>query len=243
MDLSKQNMVVDVGNSRIKFGLFQQDQLIQTGILDSSETDNLIETAYNHSVKNIIISTTGAEVENLHRKWKDDFRVVLLDHTTPLPLKIDYKTPETLGRDRLAVVAGAHQLFPNNNCIIADAGTCITYELLVNGTYLGGNIAPGLKMRLHSMNAFTARLPLVEAGDMDTLTGKSTETAMRNGAQWGILFELEGYIKHWEAAYGPLVVLATGGDAPFFEKMLKREIFVNPHLVLIGLNKILTYNA
>ncbi|MCB0703991.1 MAG: type III pantothenate kinase [Saprospiraceae bacterium] len=237
------NMAVDVGNSRIKYGLFAGDQLLQTGVLDTYDTHELQHLAYNHQVKNIIISSTGADTSQIRQRLEADFRTISLDHITPLPVKVAYETPETLGKDRLAAIVGASHLFPEKNCLVLDAGTCITYDLLADGVYLGGNIAPGLHMRLKAMHEFTARLPDITPGEMGHSVGKSTETAIRNGAQWGIRFELEGYLKTWETIYGSLVVLVTGGDAAFFDKMLKREIFVNSHLVLIGLNKILNYNA
>ena len=130
-------------------------------------------------------------------------------------------------------MAGAYQMFPVENCLIIDAGTCITYDILqANGTYIGGNISPGLKMRLRAMHQFTANLPLIEPGPMDSWVGKSTETALRNGAQLGVLNEIEGYIAKSREEWGQINVILTGGDAAFFAKSLKSKIFVNHHLVL-----------
>lgn len=238
------NLIIDIGNSRTKYGLFLGDDLQSQGVFSDDPTIDLQHLAYNQKVKNIIISSTGIEAESIRKTFATDFRTLVLDHETPLPFRVDYETPETLGRDRLAAVAGAQHLFPGQTCLVVDAGTCITYDLLTaDGVHLGGNIAPGIRMRLQAMHTFTARLPEIEAGAWSDLVGKSTETALRNGAQWGVRFELEGYIREWEARFPHLRVIVTGGDALFFEKILKREIFVNSHLVLIGLNQILKYNA
>jgi type III pantothenate kinase len=238
------NLIIDIGNSRTKYGLFVGDDLESEGVFTGDPTVDLLHLAYNQKVKRIIISSTGMHVEPIQRALGADFRILVLDHRTPLPFRVDYLTPETLGRDRLAAVAGAQHLFPGQPCLVIDAGTCITYDLLTaEGIHLGGNIAPGVRMRLQAMHAFTARLPEVEPGAWSDLAGNTTETALRNGAQWGARFELEGYIRAWEEKFPDLKVLVTGGDALFFEKIVKREIFVNSHLVLIGLNQILNYNA
>ena len=168
-----------------------------------------------------------------------------LGPATPLPIDNRYRSPETLGKDRLAAVVGAYQLFPGASCLIVDAGSCITFDLLEGGgIYRGGNIAPGIAMRLRAMHAFTARLPAVpvDAGDTGWL-GDTTESAMRRGAQLGAALEIEGYIALCSAQIGRINVILTGGDADFLAKKLKSKIFVNHHLVLRGLNKILNYNV
>ncbi|MBK7409977.1 MAG: type III pantothenate kinase [Saprospirales bacterium] len=142
----------------------------------------------------------------------------------------------------MAAAAGAWALFPGKRCLIIDAGNCITCDVLSKeGIFLGGNISPGIDMRLKAMHTFTARLPLVPRGPMEHWIGHSTDSALRNGAQWGALWELTGLIDHCEAGFDEIIVVLTGGDADFFVKHLKRKIFANPDLVLVGLNKILTH--
>ena len=175
---------------------------------------------------------------------EERFFFLQLTHHTQIPILNRYKTPETLGKDRLAAVIGAQVEFPGQNCLVIDAGTCITYDLLTaDKTYHGGTIAPGIQMRLEAMHKMTAKLPLAERSPLGPIIGTSTTTALQNGAQWGALLEAKAFIDQCEEHYGSLQVIFTGGDAGFFEKHLKRKIFVNQHLVLTGLNKILTYNA
>ncbi|MCB0577681.1 MAG: type III pantothenate kinase [Phaeodactylibacter sp.] len=239
------NLAIDIGNTRLKAGVFSDGVLQYRKTWETWKIDDLVALATNHNVKNIILSTVvGAVAEPLRAHFSSRFFFMELDATTPLPVKNKYRTPETLGKDRLAAVAGAFALFPGEACLVADAGTCITYDLLsAGGAYLGGNISPGIAMRLRAMHEFTARLPLVAPGPLENWVGDSTETALRNGGQVGALLEAEGYIRYCRSRFGALRAIFTGGDADFFVKNLKSEIFVNHNLVLIGLDQILNYNV
>jgi type III pantothenate kinase len=239
------NLAIDIGNTRAKAGLFSEGKLVRTQSWENWSFADFYGLAANLSVKNIIFSTVSHDLPaDAGERFRNHFRCLELSADTPLPIGNSYETPETLGKDRLAAVCGAYALFPAQACLVVDAGTCITYDWLdAAGTYQGGNIAPGLDMRLRAMHAFTARLPKVAVGALPHWIGKSTETALRNGAQLGALMELEGYLQKSEAEFGSLVPLITGGDANFLAKHTKRKIFVNHHLVLIGLNQILDYNV
>ena len=148
-----------------------------------------------------------------------------------------------MGRDRIAGVAGAQVLFPNRSCLVIDIGTCVTFDVIdAKGMYLGGNISPGVELRLKAMSTFTARLPLVKRGKLGKLIGNSTTSALQLGATSGTLHEIQNFINEARALYKGLNVILTGGDAHFFAEQLKTKIFVNPNLVLIGLNKILEIN-
>lgn len=190
------------------------------------------------------VSTTAGLEEQIEKVLDERYDYLRLTHKTALPIKNQYKTPKTLGRDRLSVAVAAAGIFPKKNSLIIDAGTCITYDFIdKNKIYHGGSITPGVEMRLKAMNAFTAKLPLVTRKALSSTIGKDTVTSIRTGAQHGATMEMEGYIRHYQALYGRLEVLLTGGDAKYFAKKLKTQIFVNPNLVLIGLNKILNYNV
>jgi len=167
-----------------------------------------------------------------------------LSHSLKLPITIDYKTPNTLGKDRIAGAVGAQSLFLKENILIIDAGTCITYDVVeANGTYIGGSISPGMLMRFKSLNNFTHKLPLVPYREFNELTGKTTEESILSGVISGIAFEMHGFINGYLEKYSSLKIILTGGDAVYFEKTLKNDIFVNSNIVLIGLKEILNYNA
>lgn len=169
--------------------------------------------------------------------------ILRFSQDTPIPITNRYRTPETLGSDRLAAVIGASSLKPGKDLLIIDAGTCITYEVIdARGNYWGGNIAPGMQMRLKALHEFTARLPLVEAeGDVPGM-GYSTETAIRSGVLRGMKYEIEGYIKSMRTKFPHLLVFLTGGNRINFDTNIKNIIFTDKYIVPRGLNKILDYN-
>ena len=239
------NLTVDIGNTRAKIGLFEEGDLVRQEIWEVWSFEKLSAWLTNQKVKNIILCTVAGKVPSSMQSYlQDHYFYIELSEATPLPIENLYKTPATLGKDRLAAIVGAFQLYPYENCLVIDAGTCITYDILdEQGRYLGGNISPGIRMRLRAMHTFTAGLPHAPMKEMETWIGDTTISALQNGAQQGVLLEMAGFIAHFKVAYGSLKVILTGGDADFFAKKLKSEIFVNHHLVLLGLNKILTYNV
>jgi type III pantothenate kinase len=167
-----------------------------------------------------------------------------LDHQTKLPIKNLYKTPETLGKDRIAAAVGANELFPDQNLLVIDAGTAITYDLVSEKKqFIGGNISPGMEMRFKALNHFTGKLPLINYSNDFHLFGTNTTDAIRAGVQNGILYEIEQTIEVFSRIYQNLQVVLTGGDSIFLAKRLDDSIFVHLNLTLIGLNRILEYNS
>ena len=167
-----------------------------------------------------------------------------LDHRTELPIENLYETPETLGKDRLAAAVGANELFPDQNLLIIDAGTAITYDLVSEkNEFIGGNISPGLQMRFKALNHFTGKLPLVSYSDEFQDIGRNTTDAIRAGVQNGILYEIAQTIELFNKNYQNLQIVMTGGDSIFFDKKLNYSIFVHFNITLIGLNRILEHNA
>ena len=168
----------------------------------------------------------------------------------PLPINNLYKTPKTLGADRLGNLVGAHSLFQKENVLVISAGTCITYDVINSErNYYGGNITPGIDMRLKAMNTFTARLPLVKKEMTRELIGTTTKASMLTGAIKGASLEMQGFISEYKKKYPELMVILTGGDAPYFESAIsvgiadrKSKTFAVPHLLLHGLNEILLMN-
>ncbi len=239
------NLAIDIGNARIKLGIYKNDELVEKQTWESWDLNDLKTWTTNQNIQNVILCNVGQEVPpEIEQFLHQHFFYIELNSETPLPIQNAYQTPKTLGKDRIAAVVGAFALFPNQTCVAIDAGTCITYEVLTKeGVYLGGNIAPGLQMRLEAMHHFTAKLPLVEIAETESWIGYSTKSAMQNGAQLGLILEIDGFIERCRRELGELNVILTGGDADFLATYIKSKIFVNPNLVLQGLNKILNYNA
>ena len=239
------NLIVDIGNTRTKLAFFEKNQLFEQAIVQSAALSWLYERLQDgRIIEGAILSSTGQDTEGIENFIKNHLPYIKFSHTTPIPIKNNYTTPETLGKDRLAAVVAAHYLFPKKHCLVVDCGTCITYNFLTKTqTFIGGNIAPGLTMRLQAMNHFTAKLPLIERNtELTTLLGQTTETAMQTGAQIGVLSEVEGFVRRLEKKMGKIKVILTGGDAPFlFEYLEFKEKYFEPYLVLKGLNYILNY--
>jgi type III pantothenate kinase len=244
------NLTIDIGNSRTKLGVFDSDEIVHGETVVHLDVKTLRRMAYNQSIENVILSSVASMPEGVEEFLQENFFCLFLSASTPLPIRLRYSTPETLGKDRVAAAAGAWHLYRGENCLVIDAGTCITFDVLSeNGEFLGGNIAPGINMRLKAMHQFTAKLPQVDrsgsAADDSTsgLLGMTTEAALRNGGQLGALLEMQAFIGACEELFGPMKVILTGGDADYFVKNLKTKIFAHPNLVLTGLNKILKYNV
>ena len=239
------NLVIDSGNTRIKLALFNEHDLMFNVPLDKLETDHLQLLLQEHpQLDKAILSAVRDYPTDIRDFLNSNFEQFLeLNSKTPIPITNRYRTPETLGHDRLAAAIGAWDLFPSQNLLIIDAGTAVTYDIVSEkNEYLGGNISPGLEMRFSALNQFTGKLPRIHPADQFELVGSDTESAIRAGVQMGLIFETEQYINFFNKIYKNLKVVITGGDAKFFDKILKKSIFVNFNIGLFGLNRILEYN-
>ena len=237
------NLVLDFGNTLVKAGVFEEGDLVHFESHQDFNLNKLKKILKQFKIAGAISSSvvnTSASIEGFLKK---NYHYIKLSPNTLLPIKNNYETPGTLGMDRLAGIAGANFIFPKKNALVINAGTCITYDLITTqAEYYGGNITPGLDMRLKALNTFTDRLPLVRKQFHEGLFGKSTSTAILTGVIQGSYFEMRGFITAYKKNYKQLKVILTGGDAPIFESIAKSEIFAVPNLVLYGLNKILTMN-
>ncbi|MFZ4456618.1 MAG: type III pantothenate kinase [Bacteroidales bacterium] len=239
------NLIIDQGNTRTKLALFKGNELVKQIVANELSTSTVKLFIAEERILGVILSTVKKlPATTLNHLKSLSERFVLLSHTTPLPFRLDYRTPETLGRDRIAAVAGAYFEQPKQNLLVIDAGTAITYDFIdATGCYRGGNIAPGLEMRLNALHHYTDKLPLIDKNGDTPLTGFDTETAIRSGVANGIVFEIEGYINRLTEECTDLLIFLTGGDTFYFDKRLKNIIFADEYLVLKGLNRILQYNA
>jgi type III pantothenate kinase len=237
------NLIIDIGNTNTKFGIFEKDQLKKQGVV--SEISALQQVVAEEKPENVALASVGISGEEVLKTLSVPGKKVELTHKTPLPITNLYQTPETLGKDRLAAVLGAAHLFPQTDCLVIDAGTCITYDFLdAEGNYRGGLITPGLAMKFKAMHTFTSRLPFLEQpAFVPEISGKTTAQAMQSGVYNGTLSEAEGIIKRYEKQAQNLHIILCGGDAAFFETNLKGRIFAIPELVLLGLNSLLIPHA
>jgi type III pantothenate kinase len=236
------NIVVDAGNTFTKIGIFENDILKQKEVFKRDEgLDIFLQKT---TVEHILVSSVVPGAPQLLSWSIASGKRFILKANLPLPIHNGYATPETLGVDRLAAACGAHFLFPKQDCLVIDAGTCINYEFInKEGHYFGGAISPGVRMRFEAMHNHTAKLPLAPVVKTAPLVGRSTIECLQSGVMNGVLEELRGTISQYSAQYPDARVILCGGDAHFFEKDINPSIFVAPDLVLIGLNSILLHNV
>jgi type III pantothenate kinase len=239
------SLCIDIGNTLTKIGVFSGAKLEHFEVFKEMNYSRIQALILEKNIKNAIISSVAespAELAELLREFVENYIELGVD--TRLPIQNLYETPETLGKDRIAAVVGAGFLYPETDILVIDAGTAITYDFInMQGEYLGGNISPGIQMRYNALHSFTHRLPLVEPRFEIPLYGKSTVEAIRVGVQSGITYEVDGTIDGFKALYPDLHVILTGGDIKFFDNKLKNVIFVVSNLLMVGLNRILTYNV
>lgn len=237
-------LVIDIGNTRVKAALFEGLELKHFFVYDS--TTELLASGIleKYAVTNCILASVVNEIEPFLEMLRWKVKLLLFNADTLVPIKNLYKSAHTLGSDRLASAVGGNNFSPNSNVLVIDAGTCIKYNFITkNNEYLGGGISPGLQMRFKAMHTFTSRLPLLEVDEKEhILIGRDSNESIVSGAQNGAVAEVDGIINAYKLQYPDVKVILTGGDVNFFEKRLKNSIFADQNLILKGLNVILDYN-
>jgi type III pantothenate kinase len=235
------NLVIDIGNSRIKSALFEEDRLDTMHVFDDME--EAVEFWRSLNFQRCLVSSVASKEFDLRAKLPFDF--VFLCADTPTPLINGYATPATLGLDRMAAAVGAWHLAKQTAALAIDLGTCITYDLVDGeGVYRGGAISPGLKMRAKAMHAFTSSLPEISlTTPPSTHLGDATEACLQVGVWSGVGFEMEGFIAAYRVNFPEISVYLCGGDAESFDSFAKDHIFVVQNLVLLGLNCILNHHV
>ncbi|MEM6396109.1 MAG: type III pantothenate kinase [Bacteroidota bacterium] len=252
-------LTLDIGNSRMKSAVFgRSGELLSTDTWNKDNWQQLASFATNQQVDFIIYSSVANEPPADWVAHLESLSISLeaLSDKSPLPFDSNYRSMDTLGRDRIAAIAGAIELLPDTNCLIADMGTCLTMDLLIqkpnespkvpksqSPTFMGGNISPGLQMRLKAMHEGTKRLPLVSVRAIGEELGLDTESALLHGGLGGLIYEIEGLYARLCAKFPDLRLLITGGDAHLVQVHLAPASLYQPHLVHYGLYKISTLYA
>ena len=235
-------LIIDRGNTATKIALFNDKKLYRTAVIKECSLENVLNFVEDKHVSATILSSVKENNANI-----DDiiihFNALSFDYKTVLPIKVNYKTPETLGVDRIGAVVGASLLFPDKDVLVIDAGTSLTIDFITKDrVYKGGRISLGIEMRYKALNLFTDRLPLCTISKDSMLIGLDTESSIISGVQKGVISEITDVINIYKQHNKDTVVAVTGGDCFFFEKELKNSIFADPFLLMKGLNEILDYN-
>ena len=239
------NLVIDIGNTLRKVAVFSEKGVLLHLFSEKQLTIPFFERLLkDYPIQRAIVSSVGAGDEEALDWLNAHTRLVLFTHACRLPITLKYATPETLGSDRLANAVGANALYPGENVLSIMAGTCLVADFVnADGEYLGGSIAPGLRMRFQALEHYTARLPLIEPEETAPLIGDTTKTSILSGVINGMAAEIDGLIDRYQTQYSCMKVLFSGGDSERLQNSVKKRIFAAQNPILLGLYKILVLNV
>ena len=243
LNTNKLNLVIDLGNSLLKVALFDKNLMISKFIYTNQSLSIISDLFKNNCIDNSLISNVSTIDKNILDFLKTNSNLISINESTDLPFINLYKTKNTLGNDRIALVSAAAIDFPDQNTLIIDAGTCITYDFKNSkNEYLGGGISPGIKMRFKSLNSETSNLPLSTINLDIKLIGDDTDSSINSGVVNGVLSEIDGIINQYQERFKNIKIILTGGDSNFLLKKIKNTIFADQNFLLKGLNYLLEDN-
>ena len=238
------NLIVDIGNTSTKLAVFDGKIKISQVRINGLSCEDLEKVLGGIKVQQAIVSSVKEIPPFIFELFLSSIPYVhVLSHKSKLPFKIEYDTPETLGTDRIAAVAGAFSMFEGQDVLVIDAGTALTFEFLSTNVYKGGNISPGLNMRFKALNKFTDKLPLISLSENYSNPGRNTNDAILAGVITGVTYEINEYIRTFKNKHIEFKLILTGGDGELLKDKINYQIAYMPDIVIDGLNYILEYNA
>jgi type III pantothenate kinase len=241
--LNDTTLCLDFGNTLLKYGVFENDQLTQTGVLENDQSETIHHILDVHQPGHAILSSVINHPGEIEKVLSQKSVFVKLDASVKLPFTTPVAKPETIGADRLALSAYASFFYRNQNNLVIALGSCITYNFINKyNSFIGGSISPGMQMRFKSMHDYTAKLPIVKEDWNFPLIGYDTKTNILSGVLQGMASEIDGIIDEYKNKFEKFNVLLTGGDTANFVRHLKNKIFADPYLILKGLYAISKYN-
>jgi len=246
-------LAVDVGNTRIKVAVFEGSTLLEGFVFlkDALQKNIVIILNKYQNCTDLVVASVGNIEKEVFLSFEKQLKIHFVTHEMIFPFKNLYATPLTLGIDRMVLASGAVLQFPNQNRLVIDAGTCVTYDFIdAEDNYLGGAISPGIRLRYESLHHYTAKLPLLTLEDYERVSkeldnqnfiGNSTTQSMHSGVLNGLVNEIDGFIGQYREQYSNFIIILTGGDAEFLAKRLKNTIFANSNFLLESLNQTFQY--
>jgi len=237
------NLTLDIGNSGAKMVVFEGKTKVSSARLKEFDRESFEKIISGFVFDKAIISSVGVTPEFVTEILSSrGVFIHTLSYKSKLPFEIQYKTPETLGSDRIAALAGAFNFFPNENILVIDAGTAITYDFLIKNVYKGGNISPGIDVRLKALHNFTDRLPLASFKENFDSPGQTTHDAILSGVVNGVVYEINEYIRTFKKEHKNNKIILTGGNSEYIDTKLNNQVMRIPNLINEGLNFILEQN-
>jgi type III pantothenate kinase len=245
------NLVIDIGNTLQKIAVFNNDDCAYYQSFTVITKEIITPIINQYPIKYSIISSVAAVDIQVIDCLKANTTLIHYSQQTKLPIKILYKSENSLGLDRVANAVGATVMFPNRNVLSIQTGTCLVFDFVnEKSEYLGGSISPGIKMRFEALHKSTKNLPELHYSSFSSpkqplpnILGIDTNTSLSSGVINGICYEIEGFIAEYQTKFNDLVVIITGGDADFLRESIKNTIFAAPNLVMKGLHEIIKYNV
>lgn len=237
-------LAIDIGNTRIKGAVFENDTVIESFVFSKNELEKKLENILKNfpKVTHLVVASVGNLEKEDFLKIDKRLKIDFISHEDHFPFENLYATPKTLGIDRMVLASGATLQFQNQNRLVIDAGTCITYDFINDkNQYLGGAISPGLRLRYESLHNFTAKLPLLTVENPENFIGNSTSESIHSGVVNGVINEIDGFINEYKQIYPKFTIILTGGDSDFLAKRLKNTIFANSNFLLESLNHLFQY--
>ena len=237
-------LTVDIGNTRIKSAVFENSIILEQFVFDKKELQKKIENILKkyQNITDLVVTSVGTISKADFLEFEKNIKINFITHLDKFPFQNLYETPLTLGIDRMVLSTGAVLQYPNQNRLVIDAGTCITYDFIDLGdNYLGGAISPGIRLRYESLHNYTAKLPLLTPEEPENYIGNSTNQAIHSGVINGVVNEIDGFINEYKEQYLNFTIILTGGDAVFLAKRLKNTIFANSNFLLESLNHTFQY--
>ncbi|WP_395058790.1 type III pantothenate kinase [Flavobacterium sp.] len=237
-------LTIDVGNTRIKSAVFENNTLIEASFFLNENFQTEIQNILNKNqkIKVLVVASVGKLEKQAFESFSNRLKVYFVSRVSSFPFQNNYATPNTLGIDRMILAAGAVLQFPSQKRLVIDAGTCVTYDFIdENNIYQGGAISPGIRLRYEAMHNYTANLPLLSIEEPENIIGNSTNESLHSGVINGLTFEIEGYINSLMSKNENFIIILTGGDANFLAKRLKNTIFANSNFLLESLNNLYQY--
>ncbi len=237
-------LAIDVGNTRIKAAVFEHNTLLESFFFNKETLQTNVSNILNQypNCTDLIVASVGNIEKDAFLIEKKNLKIHFVTHKDVFPFQNTYETPETLGIDRIVLATGAVLQYPNQNRLVIDAGTCVTYDFIDdNNHYLGGAISPGIRLRYESLHQYTAKLPLLTKTNPENFIGNSTKESIHSGVIQGLTNEIDGFIDQYQDKYENFIIILTGGDAEFLAKRLKNTIFANSNFLLESLNQTFQY--
>ena len=237
------NLIIDIGNTAVKVYLFKNNEIFKKEVLNENNLIHSLKSFPINDISNIICSSvTKSYKDQLSEIFKKSNYYDFSDNKLKLPFKNNYET-KTLGQDRIGLISSAVMKFKDQNSLVIDIGTCITYDFIDSkNIYYGGAISPGIRMRYSSFNDYTSNLPLVKFQDVNKTIGTNTEESLHIGINNGIVGEINQYINNLKKSYSEFNVIITGGDSMFLLNKIKNAIFADQDFLAFGLNYIIKLN-